>query len=117
MDRQSIDSLNGSKSMGRTSLEGKTSMSSLSSKEPEPTEFGASNYAAKKKAVEDYYDNTITAENIEEMTGALSKFFREDAPKAARRAGYIVADALTPGFIKRYRASKIHAKEVEDREG
>ena len=79
-------------------------------------DFGVSNFQAKKQAVDQYYENNITAENVNQAVGALRRFVGEDVPAVAKEyLGGVVA-VLTPGFVKRFQDKKIHIKEVEDRE-
>lgn len=84
--------------------------------EDESGGFGVNNYEAKQKAVADYYENTVTMENLEEVGGLLRKLIREDIPAVARNTAKAVVVGLTPGFIKRFQNKKIHIKEVEERE-
>ena len=130
-DRTSIGSIGGFKSGVRSSVGSDTGfksndrastssnhMSFMSAAPAPPTAdtFGGSNLEAKRKFVDDYYESTITMENVEELGGVVRKFLREDLPNAAKGTVKTVVNGLTPGFIKRFRNKKIYAQEVEERE-
>jgi hypothetical protein len=128
-DRASIGSVGGFKTGGRssvgsdtgfkptrTSTESNNSFSASKKVATESDAFGGSNLAAKQKVVEDYYDNNVTLENVEEFNTVVKKFFREDIPAGATSALKAVAETLTPGFIRRFNNKKIYIKEIEERD-
>lgn len=120
-ERSSVGSESGTKVAGERSSIGSNSLSSKATPKPkaaddDSTSFGVNNYQAKQKAVSDYYENTVTMENMEELGGVLRKLVREDIPAVARNTAKVVVSGLTPGFIKRFQNKKIHIKEVEERE-
>lgn len=115
--RSSVSSDNGFKPSGggRTST-GSNSGFAATKPPPEVDAFGGSSLEAKQKFIEDNYDNTFSLENMEDLGTVMQKFFREDLPATTKKAFDTVTDALTPGFVRRFKNKKIHAKEVEDRD-
>ena len=133
-DRTSIGSAGGFKPGGRssvnsdhgprTSVQGRSSTGSNSifSATQQPKGFGdadpfsGSNLHAKQQYVDDHMPDGFNIEDMEELGTVMRKFFSEDLPTGTVNALKGVASALTPGFIRRYKNTKIHAKEVEDRD-
>ena len=89
---------------------------SSSAQPPEVDTFGGSNLEAKQKFVDTYYDSSFTMENVEDLGSTIGKFFRQDIPSGTKKAFNSITEALTPGFVRRFRNKKIYTEEVEDRD-
>lgn len=130
-DRTSIGSAGGFKPGGRSSINSDQGHRSSAQDSTNPSlfsafqqpkgfedadPFGGSNLQAKQKYVDDNVQDGFNVEDMEELGTVMRKFFSEDLPTGTINALKGVASALTPGFIRRYKNTKIHAKEVEDRD-
>mmetsp|Transcript_18546 Transcript_18546/g.31065 ORF Transcript_18546/g.31065 Transcript_18546/m.31065 type:complete len:219 (+) Transcript_18546:164-820(+) len=78
--------------------------------------FGENNLEKKQAVVEKYYESNITLENIEEAGAAIKDFIRNDVGQAVGGAFSVVKKQLTPGFVNRFYAKKVHMEDIEKSE-
>lgn len=79
--------------------------------------FGVSNLDEKQEMIEKEYNaEGLTLENIGELGGYISKFFREDISSGAHTAYRTTVETLTPGFVRRMRNKKIYIKQIAQTE-
>lgn len=88
----------------------------LGSKEEETNNFGVNNYEQKAEDAANKNENAVTLDDFAEAGTMIQKFFTEGAPKRAAQAFKIVKSGLTPGFIKRMKAKKIHIDKIMEEE-
>jgi hypothetical protein len=78
--------------------------------------YSGSKYSEKSEIIANQQNDSLTVEDILEAGTFVQKVFNEDLPKLAAKAYKNTISALTPGFIKRQRAKKIHTKYIESAE-
>lgn len=82
----------------------------------ESNTFGQNNYEKKAEDAQRAFDESFTVDDIADLGNAASKFFTKDLPKSTMWALRTAKTVMTPGFIKRNNAKKIHIQQVEREE-
>lgn len=101
--------------MSRSSFDSDPGMPEVSSQEPSAS-YGVSNLDRKTQMVDDLDNMVINMDNVAELGDKMKLFFTRDMLNNTKKALNVVKSGLTPGFIKRYNAKKVHIEKIEDRE-